>query len=433
MNVAMDVENKLEQTLKKLKMTHAIKSFKLKINWGHKEDVAKEYQNLSEIKDALNKCLFKILSRPRRAEIRNVISELVKKKNDMDSLSEISNDSVNSSNFDSEVMNNSKKVSNAHLKQFLCEYCGKQFLQMSTWKYHLLNVHDQNKKIKQAIRNKDETKFPCEICAKCFSSLKILESHKSTHKAHECVGCFQKFETKAKLNSHVKSVHEMKLKCRYCHLPFKCKIQLRNHVLDEHKRPKVKDRPSPKSEFVCPYLNCGKTFKYSRSLRNHVASTHESGKEALSCDVCRKSFFDKGKLNRHLTSHQAGKFECNVCSKTFSRMDALKRHVVVSHEEAKSFTCKFCDKTFSLKYNRDTHQENVHGNCNTSFECEICGRKCKNKTTFAIHKKTHSERKFSCGFCAKAFNRKANYQSHMKKKHPGISPFQTLLNSVAEV
>lgn len=377
MDFRRNIEKKLGQILNKLKSINAVKSYKLNISWASKEDIdAKIIKSLSELDAGLCKCLQ--ASKPRRAEIRNVISELVKKKNVMDSRSETSDSDLSKPEKTVKVSNSrgleSTRTNENHedVKTFLCEYCGKQFLHMSAWKYHLLNVHrGLNDKSDSKSENveKKKPKFECDICSKIFSVLKNLESHKVTHDLrHECSRCSEKFRTKSQLNCHVKSFHprerKTNQKCKFCnHLSFDSRVDLENHIAEEHPKERRWSRKSAESH-VCTYAGCGKTFKHARSLRSHAALSHDARKATFTCDVCDKSFFEKGKLNRHLLCHQDGTaFECDSCRKTFSRRDALKRHVSISHpdkKDVKSFRCKFCDKAFSLKHNRDVHEENVH-------------------------------------------------------------------------
>lgn len=117
-----------------------------------------------------------------------------------------------------------------------------------------------------------------------------------------------------------------------------------------------------KSEsFICSYESCNKTYRIEQSLKKHMRLKHSSRiKNKFYCDKCEKCFPEKGKLNRHVLSHDRGQFECKKCTRTFYRMDHLRRHLILIHENVKRFECKFCQKKFSLGANRDVHVKNVH-------------------------------------------------------------------------
>ena len=62
--------------------------------------------------------------------------------------------------------------------------------------------------------------------------------------------------------------------------------------------------------------------------------------------MCDKSFFDKGRMTRHMASTHEGKqaFTCKVCEKSFSAKSNMERHISTVHEEVKAFKCKMCKK-----------------------------------------------------------------------------------------
>ena len=70
---------------------------------------------------------------------------------------------------------------------------------------------------------------------------------------------------------------------------------------------------------------CGKSFKSSAKLSNHISLAH-SGNQT--CDVCYKTFGHASSLNRHVKQehNKVGEKICHHCSKTF-RSDNLKIHV----------------------------------------------------------------------------------------------------------
>ena len=72
-------------------------------------------------------------------------------------------------------------------------------------------------------------------------------------------------------------------------------------------------------------------FKNKDNLSRHVKQVHEQQKNHQ-CDNCKKMFFTKNKLLKHVKIHTG----------------------------QKDFSCKFCEKGFVQKINRDTHEKRVH-------------------------------------------------------------------------
>ena len=55
-------------------------------------------------------------------------------------------------------------------------------------------------------------------------------------------------------------------------------------------------------DYICPFPNCGKTFKHSESAKRHFNATHNGAE-----------------------------FKCQICPSVFNRNDTLKRHAMQQH------------------------------------------------------------------------------------------------------
>jgi uncharacterized Zn-finger protein len=81
---------------------------------------------------------------------------------------------------------------------------------------------------------------------------------------------------------------------------------------------------------------CDKTFAEMNSLRKHIPSKHEPGKQRFSCDLCGKAYADSSSLKRHINAnHGSGKQEdiCDKCGVKFTRKHTLARHIRVLHKD----------------------------------------------------------------------------------------------------
>ncbi|XP_068114807.1 oocyte zinc finger protein XlCOF7.1-like [Hyperolius riggenbachi] len=165
--------------------------------------------------------------------------------------------------------------------------------------------------------------------------------------------------------------------------------------------------------------DCGKGFKYKRSLDRHQRI--HTGIFPFSCSECGKGANDKRELLRHQTSHtDKPPFSCSECGISFALKASLASHQR-SHTGERPFSCSVCGISFALKASLATHQRSHTGE--RPFSCSECGISFALKASLATHQRSHtSERPFSCSVCGISFALKASLASH-QRSHPGERPF----------
>lgn len=85
--------------------------------------------------------------------------------------------------------------------------------------------------------------------------------------------------------------------------------------------------------------------------------------------------------------------------------------------------CNLCGKDFVSKIYLDRHIEN-HAWFPSIHECDICGRKIKEKKDLMDHMRhMHTGIKFPCKICGKEFSRSSYVHMHMRM-HNEIRPYQ---------
>ena len=148
------------------------------------------------------------------------------------------------------------KTSHLGTKSFICEICGKAYLQKSYLVAHKRGVHG----VVQKILKKDHL---CTICNKSFASEYILRNHAGVHsRKFLCTQCGKEFAT--------------------------------NYGLQLHSRQHTGERPHQ-----CKH--CSKSFVRSNALAVHEL-TH-SGKRPYVCDLCGKSFTQRTTMMVHRKKH----------------------------------------------------------------------------------------------------------------------------------
>lgn len=167
-------------------------------------------------------------------------------------------------------------------------------------------------------------KLHCESCDIKFDNKQQCEEHKKDkHKesAHwVCEICGKLFVHRASHYSHIKSHMPPKYACDQCDYKTWHKYDLVKHIRI-HTGVKM---------YQCEY--CTASYYTSSNLTGHIRRNHMK-QRPFQCHLCRMTFFDRTKLNRHVDSHnEIKRFECEVCHSCFTRRCYWKKHLQRQHD-----------------------------------------------------------------------------------------------------
>ncbi|XP_047458430.1 zinc finger protein 79-like isoform X1 [Mugil cephalus] len=261
------------------------------------------------------------------------------------------------------------------LLPYACDYCPKRF------------NHKAHRDIHAKARHTGEKPFHCDMCGKCYSSVSVLKTHRTTHfqKTFICDVCGKSFYHACHLNRH-KLVHQevRPYHCSTCGKGFTQATNLRSHQLIHSGERQL-----------CSI--CGKSFRY---LKNHVISKHShelpadqlpSTGSIVSCDVCGKKFPNSSQHRVHQRSHTGEKpFHCDICGKSYRLKDLLRDHRY-THTGEKPYRCSLCSKTFNLATSFMRHRSIHTGE--TPYSCHDCGKHFRLLTFLKAHLQTKAHRK----------------------------------------
>ena len=174
----------------------------------------------------------------------------------------------------------------------------------------------------------------------------------------------------------------------------------------------------PASLLAC-YVCRKSNFESRDALVDHIKESHpeeavvnddcEGGAEALTCEVCVKTFSSSSTLNKHKRYHMVSKkYKCHACNVCFKQKSHLANHLIM-HTKDKRFMCKLCSTLFGRISDLRCHVKTVH-NAEKTFPCTYCSKKFKTVKILNKHVSKHLFR-FCCARCKKSFA--SNY--HLKR------------------
>ena len=183
------------------------------------------------------------------------------------------------------------------VEKFQCEVCGHNFLSKLDRKEHVLEVHDNKKRL-------------------------------------SCLYCTLQFRGTIALNSHITKVHEGNklftyseehIKCPFCNLYFRGTP----NILEKHIEMHFKDNCSSKG-LPFPCSMCKESLKHGLStLMRHISEKNHSA--VKTCSICNEKVTS---ITDHIVAAHAKKNEkCPYCAQAFALKQEVKSHIRSVHEK----------------------------------------------------------------------------------------------------
>lgn len=288
-----------------------------------------------------------------------------------------------------------------------CKICN-EVLKISKFKKHMEE-------------HRNEKTFNCTQCSEGFNVRENYTLHMALHQEGDlrCPACNRKFHRYASLKGHL-AMHQVEetFNCLECQAEFDREEEYFDH-LEFHKEELTPVNNSENSEYVCPH--CNYIFNDSAMYKEHM-SIHVKLKKLIyrkkykkknvsrikmqhTCEICQKSFYKLGQLERHSRIHSGEKpFLCTYCGRGFAQKNTLIIHTS-RHTGYKPFKCTLCPSKFGQKGNLRAHVEKTHSN-------PIPGEKI-----------------YKCVQCTCIFKKIASLNGHVTKVHAGNNNVQNDKNN----
>ncbi|XP_070546783.1 zinc finger protein 333-like [Ptychodera flava] len=137
--------------------------------------------------------------------------------------------------------------------------------------------------------------------------------------------------------------------CRFCGKQTKSVTELRNHLSSHFQtlrgtsgmqrnaadvqrapvRPRILGKDKSIRPYPCKY--CGKRFKRSMHLKNHI-TTH-TGERPYKCGLCGKRFSRRDVCRTHMRTHGEKPHGCHFCQKSFPCSRCSKQRHLILHDQ----------------------------------------------------------------------------------------------------
>ncbi|XP_026791069.3 gastrula zinc finger protein XlCGF26.1 [Pangasianodon hypophthalmus] len=131
---------------------------------------------------------------------------------------------------------------------------------------------------------------------------------------------------------------------------------------------------------------CDSPAVFSAEVKNEAeVDQARDQQEPLSCTYCDQTFTELPQLASHVQTHMA-LFTCEICGKSFKQKGTLKTHMIV-HQKERPFGCGYCKKRFKLKSHLKEH-ERIHTG-EKPFSCPVCRMCFTRSNPMKIHLRNH--------------------------------------------
>ena len=142
------------------------------------------------------------------------------------------------------------------MKNFKCTHCDKTFYLQCDLDRHVESKHSE------------ERKYKCKKCDNAFRTQSNLYEHMKSHtdaKPYPCPYCSKAYKVLGKLRTHVYFKHLEE------HQQFEESLKLEQSESEDVSKDENNNQ-SAEDRHACPH--CKKTYKYQKTLQNHIDKKH---------------------------------------------------------------------------------------------------------------------------------------------------------------
>lgn len=196
-----------------------------------------------------------------------------------------------------------------------------------------------------------------------------MKIHDSLREKIVCLGCGKTFCKPSNLVSHCKIAHPTK-----------------NSIITESLN--AEREKSKKDDFAHKCVICGKGYKQSKSLKQHLNEVHLQLRVRPQCEHCDKSFRNMAGLRKH---EKLKHMPRGTLSTPIDHMDVDLQPIVSNNSKPANQTshhkCAICGKCYKRPKSLEQHLNKVHIQLRGRPQCEHCNKSFGNMAEIRKHMK----------------------------------------------
>ena len=166
---------------------------------------------------------------------------------------------------------------------------------------------------------------------------------------------------------------------------------------------------------------CLYEYADKRNLKQHIDAVHNKIKQ-YKCVLCPYECAYKQGLKMHIDAvhNKIKQHKCELCPCACTQKQSLKIHINAVHKKIKRHKCVLCSYKCAEKRRLMMHIDAVHNKIK-QHKCQLCSYECAQKHKLKIHiDVAHNKIKQKCEFCSSEFTTKSNLKCHIDAVHNKI-------------